>query len=542
MKSFATVARLALGVGQFTRRRGKRFYVLLAAVISLLAVLDFAVTHVIGGMEGQAYDFVIRHRLGSPPADPGIVIVEIDERSLEQVGRDHGRWPWPRSVLAEALATMADAGAAGVYVNVLLSEPDPQRPDADEVLAGVAASYPSISFAMTRLAEENDPLSRVDAAMVPGAVAQPGASAGPDPVAIIVPFRAEMQTAMGVNNLTVDDDGIVRSYRYGWLTRTHVLPSAAARLAGDTGAALDAEPQLLNWRNKAGDGYRRLSFADLYAGMTTGKGIDWKVFKGKRVILGVTAPGISVLKPTSARALTDDNEILATAVDDRLNGTSLHTLPSWVYLLVSVLIIAVICVGFLSAVDQDLIDGLFAAGQVALLALTLLSVSYSHTLVDLTQPFTFGMIYFSAARVYSFAMSTSLRGSSLMWAHEEAVGADRAWLLFGEMTRAIRAHLTDMLQRWAAEKGPHAFLYYDNAIGGLAGLNDALAECDVAILFLPPAASATDAETRHVLEAFAAAHALLLKEVPLAGVDDVDALRNRLAGEVFRLAGTVLER
>jgi CHASE2 domain-containing sensor protein len=542
MKSFGNIERLGQGIGRFARRRGRRFYVLLAVIMAAFAVLDFAVTHLVEGMDGQGYDFVMRHRLSSPVPDPDILIVEIDEPALERVGRDHGRWPWPRAVLAEALANMAEGGASSIYVNVLLSDPDPQHPEADDLLAGIAASYPVISFAMTRLAPENDRLSHADAAMIPGAVPMPEYLPGPDPVAVIVPFRAEMQAAMGVNNLTVDEDGIVRRYRYAWPTERHALPAAAARLAGTALPADATEPLRLNWRNKSAP-YARISFVELYETMVTGKGLDWQRFKNKRVIVGVTAPGISVLKPTSTRPLTDDNEILATAADDLRHGTSLQVLPGWIFLVVTLLMIALICLGFMSAVDQELVDGAFAASQTALLAVTLLSVSYSNHLIDLTQPFTYGLIYFSAARAYQFVMATSLRGSSMMWSHTEAVGASRAYMLVGEMNRRIRYGLTRMLERWAAQRGPHAYLYYDNAIGGLSGLNDTLAECDVAILFLPYSDTlAEKKEAQDSLTAFAGAHGLLLQTVELEGIDDVDELRHVLAAEVFNIAHGMLAK
>src|SRR5256885_2539931 len=47
------------------------------------------------------------------------VVVAIDENSL----RELGRWPWPRTTLAQIVGRVANDGARGVILDVLLSEP-----------------------------------------------------------------------------------------------------------------------------------------------------------------------------------------------------------------------------------------------------------------------------------------------------------------------------------------------------------------------------------------------------------------------------------
>ena len=51
-------------------------------------------------------------------------IVDIDEKSLEALGQ----WPWPRTVVADLLGKLADAGAAAVAFDVLFAEPDRTSP------------------------------------------------------------------------------------------------------------------------------------------------------------------------------------------------------------------------------------------------------------------------------------------------------------------------------------------------------------------------------------------------------------------------------
>lgn len=56
-----------------------------------------------------------------PRADANIVIVDIDERSLNA----EGRWPWPRDKLANLTRRLADAGAVVIGYDILMSEPQP---------------------------------------------------------------------------------------------------------------------------------------------------------------------------------------------------------------------------------------------------------------------------------------------------------------------------------------------------------------------------------------------------------------------------------
>jgi len=58
------------------------------------------------------------------PRDTPVLIVDIDERSLKEVGQ----WPWPRTVMAEMIEKLHQAGAAVIAFDVLFSEPDRTSP------------------------------------------------------------------------------------------------------------------------------------------------------------------------------------------------------------------------------------------------------------------------------------------------------------------------------------------------------------------------------------------------------------------------------
>lgn len=84
----------------------------------------------LGGMLTRLQGLVYDGLLPQPATllDPRVVIVDIDEDSLEIVGR----WPWPRELTAELIAQTRAAGAAVVGVDILF--PEPSSPQADDLL------------------------------------------------------------------------------------------------------------------------------------------------------------------------------------------------------------------------------------------------------------------------------------------------------------------------------------------------------------------------------------------------------------------------
>lgn len=104
-------------LGYFARTYRERFYGGLAALFILAITINAAWEAFRPSVEGQSLDLAIRYRLSSPKPDARIVILDIDERSLALLAPEHGRWPWPRSVLAEAIATLNDGGTKAIVTS-----------------------------------------------------------------------------------------------------------------------------------------------------------------------------------------------------------------------------------------------------------------------------------------------------------------------------------------------------------------------------------------------------------------------------------------
>ena len=408
------VHRLAQPVGYAARSYRTAFYVLLAAVFAVLIGLNALVETIGVDAKAQSLDFTVRHRLSSPKPDPMIVILDIDERSLAGMAEEYGRWPWPRSVLAEAIATLNDRGARAIVLNVMLSDPDKANPDADRIFQEVAVATPRVVYPLIRLNRNNDALSQVTVSMIPGAVILDKPAAAKT-IAVLIPLFPGTHEKLGVANLQTDKDGVVRRYAVWWNEPGFRLPSMAQRAVAAAGAQTELNAAaiekgvLLNWRNKRGD-YQRISFVDAYAAMTGRGNLELATFKDSIVIIGVSAPGIATVKGTSASPITDDNAILATAVDDLKNDTYLRRLPIWLSAIVSLIVVALLARAFYLGVQDKTVNRWFGLGQSALVVVTLGSASYTPYLIDLTDSFFFGLAFFVIAKVHAIVDRSASRG------------------------------------------------------------------------------------------------------------------------------------
>ena len=151
-----------------------------------------------------------------------VVLVEIDEQSL---GR-FGRWPWPRDMLGALVNRVADAGAATVVLDMILSEEDRGAPAKrngtaqrdgtnDEVLAAAFARVPSVAGYSLRFDGNAAVVSPCSPPALPLVLAGPEEGAGKaffraSDVECMVPALAKAAAGSGFLNAAPDPDGMLR--------------------------------------------------------------------------------------------------------------------------------------------------------------------------------------------------------------------------------------------------------------------------------------------------------------------------------------------
>jgi CHASE2 domain-containing sensor protein len=392
--------------------------------------------------------------------------VDIDERSLALLAPAHGRWPWPRSVIAETIADLSDAGAKSILVNLTFSDPDKDHPQDDAILQDVLAHTPTVVLPITRLNPANDSQSQVAIARFAGALIHDPAAAA-RPIAVLAPAFPGAYGRLGFNNMRVDSDGAVRRYDPYWNEAAFSFPSLPLRALQAGGIKPDIQPDsfssgmILNWRNKGGD-YARRSFADVAADLQSGDAGRAARYRGKLIVLGATAIGLGSPRGTAAASTTDDNIILATAMDDMKSGTWLRVIPDWAMALLTILSILGLAATFIFRMSQRWINILFWLLQTGFVAVTIYCVSYTPYLVDISSTIVFALSYYTIANFYSRIHLNALRGnpafSDFIQGH-----AGSAFLLVGVNGQSKRVHA--MVRRMERRFGVRHVLHVDNLFG-----------------------------------------------------------------------------
>ena len=164
-----------------------------ALVVALALVIAWAPRWTASLREAwfDGYQRISPRAVGAMPA----TIVEIDAKSLAALGR----WPWPRSTLAELVSRVAALQPAVVGIDILMPEPDPLSPE--RLLRDAGTQPPARAGELAALPTHDALLARAIAA-TPTVLAVAGM---PEPTGM--PLRAPpfvVQNAAG----TVHPDGL----------------------------------------------------------------------------------------------------------------------------------------------------------------------------------------------------------------------------------------------------------------------------------------------------------------------------------------------
>lgn len=321
----------------------------LVLVFSIWVLLDVFVFKLTGGLAKSSFDAMVRARVFVAAPDPRIVIVDIDEASLARMGREFGRWPWPRDTLATVLSEIERQQPAAVVWDILFSDSDQMSPGGDAAFNEAARRSQHSHFSVVRLPKDNDSTSQITRAALPSlwVAANPVQGSLPAPaatVALIPPaLPAVANSRLGFNNGYVDSDGVLRRYRYlEKLSDGSAIQSLPVSVLGavdavayqrrlaQSGSALNPTDELISWPKRV-DAYPHISFADVFAQADGGKPLaPVPSFAGKVVIMGSTAPSLHDIHPTPLSPMHAGVDSLATALDNSLNQRHLAELPRWV--------------------------------------------------------------------------------------------------------------------------------------------------------------------------------------------------------------------
>lgn len=310
----------------FKSHASKNFLICSASTLIVLAIYVFNGFDV---LESKAVDFRF-HLRGARPVDENIVVIMVDEPSIEKLGR----WPWPRRVHGELVEKLAKAGAKVVAFDSLFTEKDLGNPASDSKLAEAAQETGIVVSAFLFRGDLDQKIF------------------GLDP---LFPYEPLFQESfLGFVNLEPDKDGVSRhAYLYA-IDGERVYPSfAVATLALSQTKSIDdifpdlplvvnkdpnlAENELfINYAHGIGAGtgggypYPTYSYADIL-----GRSNELEtIFKDKIVLVGATAAGLFDLKATPFLSKYPGVMIHANVIDNLLHQIYMREIPSYITALI----------------------------------------------------------------------------------------------------------------------------------------------------------------------------------------------------------------
>jgi len=298
---------------------------------------------------------------GPQKTDKDIIIVDIDEKSLQKLGQ----WPWSRNKIAQILQNLTQSGVGIVGLDVVFAEADNSSPkrilqklglskikaaDYDKILANAIKKNATIIgfvFALDDdgLKEERLPKNR--AIFIEKNKPEHSYLIQPHRAILNIPIIQENAYSNGYFNTIPDEDGIVR--RIPMVVEYHgiLYPSLSLEMIrnilgikkvfinysdqgvesiqmGDLNIPTDRWGRMIVNYKGPHYKYKYISAYDVYT-----KNINSKDLQGKIILFGTSAAGLLDLRSTPFDNAYPGVEVHATAIDNMLNKNFLQS-PSWV--------------------------------------------------------------------------------------------------------------------------------------------------------------------------------------------------------------------
>ena len=277
----------------------------------------------------KSFDLIQKY--DTPTLSEDVIIVEIDEKSIEQ----NGQWPWKRTVLADVIWRLREAGAGIIVLPILFSEEDRLGGDMDLaqalvqngiVIAQAGTTQTNKNAVPRGVAKIGDPL--------PWLFEWPG-MLGP------IPLLGDNVDGVGVVNTTPEIDGVVRRLPLLMRVGEEVYPSVALEVirvaVGDPSYQVKAGPggvialRVPKFKTVKTDQYARIWLRWNKEFPTISITDDFTSVAGKTVIIGNTAEGISTIIATP-NGEQYSHTAMAVSLQTVINGENIVRLDTATFL------------------------------------------------------------------------------------------------------------------------------------------------------------------------------------------------------------------
>ncbi|BCL76295.1 adenylate/guanylate cyclase domain-containing protein [Jeongeupia sp. HS-3] len=383
-------------------------YLILLVAVALLIGADYRWA-LFERIDAVAGDALTRASVTQRTPSPDIVLVNIDQKSLELLNAEAGSWPWPRAIHAELITAIAAQQPKAIIFDLLFNEMDTFRADSDALLRDTIASTPNV-YVPTVLLGDGSGARLADLPASLGLIKTSAAQADARAPLLLPLILDPASWRGGLINFNHDGDGIGRHYlryaeRDGWR-----VPSLPAALARDFHWPAPPEARMrLNWTPR----HATVSYADVY--LDAGREKPQRPaneFTGKIVLIGTAAPGLMDLRPTPLSKTWPGVEILATAIDNLQHGDWLREPPRPWFAALAIAIAALLAIGFALGVNS-----LWLGAAMALVSLGGIAAMWAGLLrlyfLPLAMPLIWGWVYYWLAALTAYMKERARREATV---------------------------------------------------------------------------------------------------------------------------------
>lgn len=297
----------------------------LVVLLTLLTAWDLSRDVARTPLRERAFDLVLPLLPRPPDKGPGVVIVDIDRRTLDRFGA----WPWPRGRLADVVAAVAAGKPAALGLDMLLSGADRFSANGDATLAHALSGAPSVLGFVLDTVEfsQNLPSTPI---LLRSPLSLPGVWRA-DGIVGPLPVLANAAQGFGALVAAADPDGPIRRVPLLVLAGGVARPGLAVelvRLSQGAGALLVEPGGVLHVGDitlvLGGDATLRLAGLprlNMISASTLIDQSDARAMLANRIVLiGSSAPELGGLRVTPTSPATPSVLIQAGAVDAILRG------------------------------------------------------------------------------------------------------------------------------------------------------------------------------------------------------------------------------
>ena len=301
------------------------------AFVTLAAIMLWGLKDPFVKETARLKSFDLIQKYDKPTMSEDVVIVEIDEKSIEQ----NGQWPWKRTVLADVIWRLREAGAGIIVLPILFSEEDRLGGDMDLaqalvqngiVIAQTGTTQTNKNAVPRGVAKIGDPL--------PWLFEWPG-MLGP------IPLLGDNVDGVGVVNTSPEIDGVVRRLPLLMRVGKDVYPSVALEVirvaVGDPSYQVKASEggvialRVPKFKTIKTDQYARIWLRWNKEFPTLSITDDFSSVSGKTVIIGNTAQGISTIIATP-NGEEYSHIAMAVSLQTVINGENIERLDTATFL------------------------------------------------------------------------------------------------------------------------------------------------------------------------------------------------------------------